>query len=71
MTVLEVIQRTTGFLARHNVESPRLQIELLLAHVLNMPRMKLYLNFERPLSDGELATLRALVRRRADREPLQ
>ena len=45
MTVLDVIQRSTDFLSRKGVESPRLQVELLLAHVLQMPRMKLYLNY--------------------------
>ncbi len=71
MTVLEVIQRSAEFLTRKGVESPRLQVELLLAHVLQMPRMKLYLNFERPLSDAELEKLRDLVKRRGNREPLQ
>lgn len=71
MTVLEVIQRSTEFLTRKGVESPRLQVELLLAHVLKMPRMKLYLNFDRRLSEQELETLRGLVKRRSEREPLQ
>lgn len=71
MTVLEVIQRSSEFLARKGVESPRLQVELLLAHVLRMPRMKLYLNFERPLMDAELGALRGMVKRRSEREPLQ
>jgi release factor glutamine methyltransferase len=71
MTVLEVIQRSSDFLARKGVDSPRLQIELLLAHVLKMPRMKLYLNFERSLNEQELEAVRELVRRRGDREPLQ
>lgn len=71
MTVLEVIQRSSDFLARKGVDSPRLQIELLLAHVLRTPRMKLYLNFERTLSAPELETVRELVRRRGEREPLQ
>jgi release factor glutamine methyltransferase len=71
VTVLEVIQRSSDFLARKGVDSPRLQVELLLAHVLKMPRMKLYLNFERPLAEPELNTLRGLVKRRGEREPLQ
>ncbi len=71
MTVLEVIQRSSEFLARKGVESPRLQIELLLAHLLQMPRLKLYLNFDRALNEPELGTLRSLVQRRAAREPLQ
>jgi release factor glutamine methyltransferase len=69
--VLEVIQKSAEFLARKDVESPRLQTELLLAYLLKMPRMKLYLNFARPLSDAELDAVRALVRRRGQREPLQ
>jgi len=71
VTVLEVIQKSAEFLARKDVESPRLQAELLLAHLLKLPRMKLYLNFDRTLSDAELDALRALVRRRGQREPLQ
>lgn len=69
--MLEVIQRSSEFLARKGVESPRLQIELFLAHVLQVPRLKLYLNFDRALTEPELQTLREMVRRRAEREPLQ
>ena len=71
MTVLEAIQKSTDFLAKRGVESPRLQTELLLAHLLKMPRMKLYLNFDRALSDAETNTLRELIKRRSQREPLQ
>ncbi|HEY1490676.1 MAG TPA: peptide chain release factor N(5)-glutamine methyltransferase [Verrucomicrobiae bacterium] len=71
MTVLEGIQKSTEFLAKKDVESPRLQAELLLAHVLKLPRMKLYLNFERALTETETNTFRDLVKRRAQREPLQ
>jgi len=71
VTVLEGIQKSTEFLAKRRVESPRLQAELLLAHVLKMPRMKLYLNFDKTLLDGETDSLRELVKRRGQREPLQ
>jgi release factor glutamine methyltransferase len=71
VTVLEVIQRSSEFLGRKGVESPRLQIELLLSHLLQMPRLKLYLNFERVLTEAELEKLRLLVKRRGEREPLQ
>jgi len=56
---------------RKGVESPRLQSECILAHVLETPRMQLYLNFERELSDTQIAACRELVRRRGQREPLQ
>jgi release factor glutamine methyltransferase len=66
VTVLEAIQKSAEFLGKKNVESPRLQTELLLAHLLKMPRMKLYLNFDRVLLPVEIDSLREFVR-----EPLQ
>ena len=71
MTVLEAIQKSTEFLAKKGVESPRLQTELLLAHLLKMPRMKLYLNFDRVLTAPETDGLREFIKRRGQREPLQ
>jgi release factor glutamine methyltransferase len=71
VTVLEVIKLSAQFLERKGVDSPRLQAELLLAHVLCMPRMQLYLNFERALSVKEEDLLREMVKRRGAREPLQ
>jgi release factor glutamine methyltransferase len=71
VTVLEVIQRSSEFLGRKGVDSPRLQVELLLAEVLQMPRLKLYLSFERVLTEPELDRMRVLVKRRSQREPLQ
>lgn len=71
MTVLEAIQKSTEFLAKKGIESPRLQTELLLAHLLKMPRMKLYLNFDRALTTAETDALRDFVKRRSVHEPLQ
>jgi release factor glutamine methyltransferase len=71
VTVIEVIKRSAEFLARKGVDSPRLQVELLLAQVLHLPRMGLYLNFERELMTAEADKLRELVKRRGQREPLQ
>ena len=71
MTVLEAIQKSTDFLGKKNVGSPRLQTELLLTHLLKLPRMKLYLNFERVLTPAETDVLRGFVKRRGQHEPLQ
>ncbi|HZC35425.1 MAG TPA: peptide chain release factor N(5)-glutamine methyltransferase [Chthoniobacterales bacterium] len=71
MTVLEVLKNTTDFLARKGIESPRLNIEHLLADTLGKRRIDLYLEFDRTLSEEELAPLREKVRRRIDGEPLQ
>jgi len=71
VTVLDVIRRSTEFLGKKGVDSPRLQTELLVAHVLREPRLKLYLDFERQLGEPDLEAVRELVRRRANHEPLQ
>ncbi len=70
-TVLDIIKKTTGFLEARGVEAARLNAELLVGHVLALPRMQLYLQFERPLTEPELDRLRPLVKRRGQREPLQ
>jgi release factor glutamine methyltransferase len=70
-TVLEIIKKTTDFLQGKGVEGPRLNAELLVGHALGLKRMQLYLQFERILSEDELAKIRPLVRRRGQREPLQ
>lgn len=70
-TILRMIAWGSDYFRKKGVDSPRLTIELMLAHVLHVSRFDLYMQFDRPLSPEELDQLRGMVRRRAMREPLQ
>ncbi|MDQ6772721.1 MAG: peptide chain release factor N(5)-glutamine methyltransferase, partial [Candidatus Dormibacteraeota bacterium] len=70
LPLLEVLRRATRYLGAHGSNSPRLDAELLLAFALGLRRLDLYLQFERPLSDAELAPYRDLVARRGRGEPV-
>jgi release factor glutamine methyltransferase len=65
-TVLELLRWTQGHFASRGIESPRLDAECLLAHALGSDRLRLYLDFEKPVEADERARFRELVRRRAD-----
>src|ERR1051326_7349611 len=71
MTVLEVLQSTTGYFQKRNVDSPRLNAEHLLAHVLRRKRIDLLFECERKLPDAKLSPLAAWGRGRGGGEPLQ
>ncbi|GBU26266.1 protein-(glutamine-N5) methyltransferase [Fibrobacteria bacterium R8-3-H12] len=70
-TIVSILNKTTDFLQKHGVPNAKLDSQLLLSHGLGLKRMDLFLNFDRPLSEPELANLRPMVARRAKREPLQ
>lgn len=71
LTIGHVLRRSTDHLALKGAEQPRLDAERLLAHALGMERVELYMHLDRPLSPSELEDARALLARRARREPLQ
>lgn len=71
LTVGEVLRRTTDHLAARGCASPRTDAEHLLGHALGLRRIELYMHLDRPLTAEETEQARALVARRAAREPLQ
>jgi release factor glutamine methyltransferase len=70
-TIRRVLDWTRGHFDKQQVDDPRLTSEILLGHVLTLPRVKLYMDLDRPLTKDELATYRALIQRRLAGEPTQ
>ena len=70
-TILKILKWTTEYFTAKQVETARLDAELLLAATLGLDRVGLYVNFERPLDPSELAAFRERVQRRARHEPVQ
>jgi release factor glutamine methyltransferase len=70
-TTLKILTWTKGFLLSKGVVNARLEAEWLLCAATGLDRMGLYLQYEKPLNDSELAVYRTMVSRRAKREPLQ
>lgn len=70
-TVLETIQGGARYLEKRGIESARLNMEHLLAHVMGCKRMALYLDFDKPLDEDVLVPARALLKKRGEGVPLQ
>ena len=64
-TVLALLRWTTQHFGAQGIETPRLDAECLLAHALGADRLRLYLDFDKPVEPAERAVFRELVRRRA------
>ncbi len=69
-TILKLLSRTSEYFATRDIEHPRTDAEILLAHSLGLRRIDLYVQYDKPLTPEELTRFRELVRRRARREPV-
>lgn len=69
-TLIDVLRLSTTYLGDHGSTSARLDSELLCAHALGLRRIDLYLQFDRPLDEPELTSIRELIRRRGKGEPV-
>jgi release factor glutamine methyltransferase len=70
-TVLETIDGGTRYLEKRGIEDARRNMQMLVAHQLGCTRMDLYLQFDRPLEESQLAPLRELLKKRGEGIPLQ
>jgi release factor glutamine methyltransferase len=70
-TIGEVLQRAGQHLQHKGVENARLNADMLLGAILNLSRIDLYLNFDRPLTDEDLSAFRNMIRGRLGGQPLQ
>lgn len=69
-TTLKVLEWTTSRFQRAGIEPARLEAQVLLSHTLACDRVRLYMNFDRPLHPDELAAFRQLIQRRLAGEPI-
>lgn len=70
MKLKEILEKTAGFFREKGFPSARLDAELLLSFGLGIERIRLYIDFDRPVTEDELTRCRDLVRRRIQGEPV-
>lgn len=69
-TILDVLRWTTARFEERQLDTPRLDAEVLVAAALGVARVQLYVQHDRPLLGDELAKIRESVRRRQSGEPV-
>lgn len=69
-TIGRILKWTEQYFKDKGIESPRLDAEVLLAHVLEKQRIYLYVHFDEPLQPGELAAYREMIKKRVLRVPV-
>jgi release factor glutamine methyltransferase len=69
--ILELLKTTEELFRNRSISSPRLNAEMLLAAALKTERIRLYIDFEKPLTETELEDFRSKVKRRLNNEPVQ
>lgn len=69
-TIGSLLKWTQQYFSTKGVESPRLDAEVLLSHILQKERIYLYVHFDEPLEGAELARFREMVKQRVKRVPV-
>jgi release factor glutamine methyltransferase len=69
-TIIKLLKWTTSYFESRDIDGPRIDAEILLAHALQLQRIDLYLQYDQPLSSNELSRFKDFLRRRINREPV-
>lgn len=69
-TIGRILKWTDQYFKQKNIESPRLDAEVLLSHILGRERIYLYVHFDEPLEPTELARYREAIKQRVQRVPV-
>ena len=69
-TIIKLLKWTTTYFESRDIDGPRIEAEILLAHVLQLQRIDLYLQYDEPLYSNELSRFKDLIKRRINREPV-
>jgi len=69
--LLDIIKYSANLLQENGIKDARLNVELMFCEILDCDRMKLYLDFDKPLSQDEISAFKLMLKRRIHKEPLQ
>ncbi len=69
-TIGKILKWTEQYFQKAGLDSPRLDAEVLLSHVLKKERIFLYVHFEQPMEAAELAAYRECIKKRVQRQPV-
>lgn len=69
--LLDIIKYSANLLQENGIKDARLNVELMFCEILDCDRMKLYLDFDKPLSQDEISAFKLMLKRRIQKEPLQ
>ena len=69
-TIIKLLKWTTSYFESRDIDGPRIEAEILLAHALQLQRIDLYLQYDQPLSTNELSQFKDFIKRRINREPV-
>ena len=70
-TLLEILNFSSDLLEKENISNARLNVELMLSEVLKCDRVRLYMDFDRPMLKDEVSLFKVLLKKRLNKEPLQ